>query len=958
MSKRTNKLEDLSISKMNELVLSLLEKEGYKNSLSHSNYIITAESKEGLTVSKTLVYLYQKPLSGNNVDIKDIKDKLQLAYKSSNPDITVLITGYTIPGSVEKELKKSFPSNINIIGRDDFSDLINRHFPNFWMYQNFDLVSYEQYFLEHMVEKSALLNIQGLESKAQKIIDIYIKPRIFEVKSDLESNGTQLNRVQEIDIVKRNNTCIIEGDTGSGKSTLLKEIGRIQIKQQQELKTLPIFISPIQLYNSDFNVKKVSEILLKDKVPGEWNEIIQSYKLLFLVDNIDEFGEKEQKDIINQLNELSESENIRFIISTRSSKTGKINLLCKDASIFQIRKFNDRQVREFASRFFQNEGIANNLLEALEDYRILERLPLTPLSLSLIALVYEKENYEIPATISDIYDNFNQLILGKLTATKKFDIIKFHFRERILSVYALEILENNHSRPYKKTDFIEYFKEYFKSKSSNIDEEIIAEFLVFFIDNSGILKIEEDEYVNFSHKSFLEYYASLEIFKHKRALEAKLAENFLDLNWQNVAIFFAGQSKDMPEFLKEVFLRVKRASNIDEHNNAILGLGYLLQALYQTDNKLRKEGVLISLNQNLILHEWYKKLISDGDILLFKNMKLPALSIFNMYFFYINFLSSTLTEPLRLAFDSLFADYKLNDKTATGYQLLTLAAIFHSNRISDSSYLEKLLDETSILKDPYLVTVAEFSLYFDSTTHHKELKQQLNKAFVRMNDVTKSLISKPANKLRFSNLDLIESNKRTTLITEGTTDAEILEHAFTILTNGEIPYWKVKPAGIKSGGANEVKFTLDKSKPLTNKNDFVIGIFDFDTEGINQFDGLQFEYFKEYKRVKKMSGSNVYAMKIPVPSFREEYTQQEREHQYLAIEHYFSDEILLNFNLAKPSGIPSIFKIKNSNSIKSKFAKHVKSLKTADDFRHFIPLFETIDVIVGVKNIDYFKFLE
>src|SRR5680860_1346980 len=509
MSKRTNKLEDLSISKMNELVLSLLEKEGYKNSLSHSNYIITAESKEGLTVSKTLVYLYQKPLSGNKVDIKDIKDKLQLAYKSSNPDITVLITGYTISGSVEKELKKSFPSNINIIGRDDFSDLIKRHFPNFWMYQNFDLVSYEQYFLEHMVEKSALLNIQGLESKAQKIIDIYIKPRIFEVKSDLESNGTQLNRVQEIDIVKRNNTCIIEGDTGSGKSTLLKEIGRIQIKQQQELKTLPIFISPIQLYNSDFNVKKVSEILLKDKVPGEWNEIIQSYKLLFLVDNIDEFGEKEQKDIIDQLNELSKSENIRFIISTRSSKTGKINLLCKDASIFQIRKFNDRQIREFASRFFQNEGIANNLLEALEDYRILERLPLTPLSLSLIALVYEKENYEIPATISDIYDNFNQLILGKLTATKNFDIIKFHFRERILSVYALEILENNHSRPYKKIDFIEYFKEYFKSKSSNIDEEIIAEFLVFFIDNSGILKIEEDEYVNFSHKSFLEYYASL-----------------------------------------------------------------------------------------------------------------------------------------------------------------------------------------------------------------------------------------------------------------------------------------------------------------------------------------------------------------------------------------------------------------------------------------------------------------
>src|SRR5690606_34120199 len=152
--------------------------------------------------------------------------------------------------------------------------------------------------------------------------------------------------------------------------------------------------------------------------------------------------------------------------------------------------------------------------------------------------------------------------------------------------------------------------------------------------------------------------------------------------------------------------RVRRSSLLDEHNNAILGLGYLLQALYQTDNKLRKEAVLLALDQNLILHDWYKKKITDGDILLFKNMKLPALSIFNMYFFYLNFLSSTLSEPLSLAFDSLYEKYNKNEETTTGYQLLTISAIFHSKRINDSSYLQKLLDETSILKDPYLVTIA------------------------------------------------------------------------------------------------------------------------------------------------------------------------------------------------------------------------------------------------------------
>ena len=103
-----------------------------------------------------------------------------------------------------------------------------------------------------------------------------------------------------------------------------------------------------------------------------------------------------------------------------------------------------------------------------------------------------------------------------------------------------EILKNNKSRPYKRQEFIEYFKNYFRKKSSEVATEVIEDFLEYFIDNSGILRIEEEVYVNFSHKSFLEYYASLEIFKHQRIkYEDTLIENFLDLNWQNVAIFFA-----------------------------------------------------------------------------------------------------------------------------------------------------------------------------------------------------------------------------------------------------------------------------------------------------------------------------------------------------------------------------------------------------------------------------------
>ena len=400
MNKKTTTIGKLSLKKTREIAKDVLEKEGYGNIKEFDDNILTGETKEGLLTQTTAFFFYQKSLSGANVNIEELKSQIPLVFDRFKPNLLILMSNQTVSGPVENELKEIF--SISILSRDQFSDLIDKHFPNYWTYQNFDLVSYEKYFLEEMAEKSALLNLQGLESRVQRLLNIYIKPRIYEITDDLESNNFQLNRVQEIDIVQSKKSCIIEGDTGSGKSTLLKEIGRLQIKEQSDLKTLPVFISPLLLLNSNFSIETAALKLLKDRVVGSWDEIKQSYKLLLLIDNIDEFSNGDQKKVIDELNELTESSKIRYILSTRSIETNKLTSLCEDVQFFQIRKFNDTQIKEFASRFFNDEGLASNLLDALEDNRILERLPLTPLSLSLIALVYEKENYEIPATISDI----------------------------------------------------------------------------------------------------------------------------------------------------------------------------------------------------------------------------------------------------------------------------------------------------------------------------------------------------------------------------------------------------------------------------------------------------------------------------------------------------------------------------------------------------------------------------
>ena len=64
------------------------------------------------------------------------------------------------------------------------------------------------------------------------------------------------------------------------------------------------------------------------------------------------------------------------------------------------------------------------LLQNLEDNNILQKIPLTPLTLSVISILYEERQYEIPATITDIYDNFNLFLLGRVNVKSNLEFIE------------------------------------------------------------------------------------------------------------------------------------------------------------------------------------------------------------------------------------------------------------------------------------------------------------------------------------------------------------------------------------------------------------------------------------------------------------------------------------------------------------------------------------------------------
>lgn len=587
---------------------------------------------------------------------------------------------------------------------------------------------------------------------------------------------------------------------------------------------------------------------------------------------------------------------------------------------------------------------------------MIERLPMSPLTISLISILFEEKEMEIPATISDIYDNFNTLIIGKAIVSSKIEFIDISFKERIISIYAYELLKEPNHIPFTKKKFIDFFKSYYDGKTLPIKKGVLEDVLEYLINNTGILCLKDGERVQFTHDSYMEYYSALEIFKHQRKTEeAKLIDNFFDPHWQNVAVFYAGMSKDMPDFLNDIKQKLSESSNIGDFMSAILGTGYLLQASYQTDNVIRKDLITEALRLSLENLRLFKMMAAD-DYQLFKNYNLPILTLINFIYFYESFNSITLSEPLKLAFSEKYLEFDNKKDAGLGYNLLELAITMASKRIQNEEPLTQVIGTPELVKEPILNMLANLSLDFLGKERYKEYISELKKTSASLSEVQRSLIQLPMSKLRFTALDNVKQNTKVTLFVEGVTDATVFEHAYMVLTNGTLPYWNITAAGprIEKNSCAEVAKTLTQSYAhwKLEPDTVVIGIFDHDAAGLGCYRGsLDSKNFDEQIKdfVKKHKEANIYGICLPVPGELDKYLQTKQEFNFFELEHYFGEDLLRENDMLVESGIPGIFQIADTTGKKTSFAKKVKEWTEPAVFEHFLLLYKKIDELAGVK---------
>ncbi len=960
---KIKKIEELSLERLKDALMVIVSKEGFINIKDEGN-LLEAYLDNPMSPTTNIFLIFPFLLSGE-VDFDRICSIILSEQTKHSANNVTIVTKNHISNGFQDELNSRITNfRINYIGRDRLIGLIDKDYPELWKHDDVSLLKYESDFSENVKQEDQLRRLKLPTEKCQKLLDIYINPQLFSYEEDSKTQTLTRKRADLNMLVEENNPIILSGDSGTGKSSLLKRIGSMMISQNENsggVKYLPIYITAFDLLKNNLSIDNI----VKSKTQfffqaRDIESLATDYKICLLVDSIDEFDIKDQNKVLNQLQNLYDTRGVKYFIGTREPERVEKKLANKKIRSYEISKFNYEQIKRFVSAFFSGDEFkTNNLLDALRENKIIERLPITPLTLSLISILYDEADFEIPATITDIYDNFNDLIIGKAVVSSKVEFIDVSFKERILSLYALLLMEEKNHKPLSVDDFISYFAKYYEGKTLPIKDAQLKDVLMYLIHNTGILYVKEEKWVAFTHDSYMEYYAAIEIFKFKREKEIDLINNFFDIQWQNVAIFYAGKTKDMPDFANKINEKLSCCNKWSEYISGVQGCGYLLQALYQTDNVIRRDLILTALNLVLESNDILKKMSSD-DSPLFKNYRMPILHLMNFIHFYEMFNSITLKTPLQLSYQMLKVELdRISNSDTTdrslipiiGYKLLELAFTLDSKRINDSSALEEIVLHTEILKDPSLNIIAQFTLDLMGKAGYKEMREELKKKYHSLSSPLKALIENSTSKNRFSVLDTVTVDRKVKIFVEGKTDAQILEHAFMVLTDGCTPYWKITVAtqNGKDGSSTIVSKELDAAYGYSPEYNTIIGIYDHDAAGLREYRGLNKNIYKEIEKdsIKKHEYAEVYAVTLPVPGEMSHYLQDKQEFNMFEIEHYFGYEFLNNNTMLKKTSIPDIFEIKSSN--KTSFATKICKDIDPNTFRYFTDLFRIIDKISNVE---------
>jgi 5S rRNA maturation endonuclease (ribonuclease M5) len=193
------------------------------------------------------------------------------------------------------------------------------------------------------------------------------------------------------------------------------------------------------------------------------------------------------------------------------------------------------------------------------------------------------------------------------------------------------------------------------------------------------------------------------------------------------------------------------------------------------------------------------------------------------------------------------------------------------------------------------------------------------------------------------------------LIVEGKTDKWILERAWAVLNPTIDMPFEIYPSGLyinedeSEGNADQARRSIELISPMTDLGKTIIGLFDNDREGNEQFKGLSKKIFEGYNIrdfTRKHKTKNIFGVLLPVPASRKHFVGNKFLQRFLEIEHYFDNSILIRYGLKGDKVAPdsNVFTINDKH--KTTFAKNSIHSLDSSDFNNFSLIFDILYEII------------
>ncbi|MBP5571908.1 MAG: NACHT domain-containing protein [Bacteroidales bacterium] len=651
-------------------------------------------------------------IAGNSSSIQEIiaqtKDCFAFEYKNTikglrfNVNKVKVVTNAHFSNEAERKIRESDLSknaNIDFWDEDKLIDFLDKYNPLFWVKGSHQYKYYIEHFLDHIKVESITKSLGINDAKVKKILDVTIEPRLTERKEKADGSFEWVSRSVS-SVVNLSNNSIIVGEPGSGKTTLFKRLSK-EIIEQNALRNDAEFFPIIITFNDVKNASYDLEAAISNYFAVEWLgvtinsfEVIQRNQCVIFIDALDELPilfEKEKA--LKSITSFNKNHpDIRIICSSRPSDYVFDNCGTLGFNYLEIQPINIQQIKSFLSTYFADNTIkTKRLLKSLKDTGILEKLPKTPMTIALITILFEEKEVEIPATITDLYRQFVDLLLGRDTTENTMDIIEVGVRHRLLC-YIAHKMHTSNRQSVALDELDQWVKSYADPRGQHIDTKAIVD---DYINNTSILFTNDRGEIQFKHLSFQEYFVAYDIYNYSEDKRELLVKNFNNSWWQNVAIFYAGMSKDSTSFLNDV-LNNSVPSTLHELIINTGGMGLLLQALYNTPMDDRIKGVERGL----------ENVCSAIKIIKDKPETYKTWLVFSEYalmqifggFFAMSHWSITLIEVLKREFSLLFETLNYDNteeiQTQLEYKLLIICEVLASDDYRSFSEYRKLVENS------------------------------------------------------------------------------------------------------------------------------------------------------------------------------------------------------------------------------------------------------------------------